>query len=125
MGLIRGLAKGSKFSIKLCGIVAAAVGLLMVLFCVFILVFGQKTDAYYTGITPAKQKYTVHYTYNAEGKDHEYTKRVSKGTVVSADSITVRYLKFAPSVTYNGTMLVLGLIITFIGGLCVYACKKE
>ena len=105
---------------RILGIVLLAIGLLAVLFCLYLRFFGVRTTADFKELTVAKKVYINHYEYTADGKKYDITIRTSFDEAAKpGDTVTVYYLKGDPTLTYNSTVFYIGLIISFIGGLCI------
>ncbi|MBQ6632597.1 MAG: hypothetical protein IJH80_00165 [Ruminococcus sp.] len=112
--------KGRAGFFRILGIVLLAVGLLAVLLCLYIRFCGVRTTGTFRELTVAKKTYINHYDYTADGKTYDYTVRTSfEKAAKPGDTIAVFYLEGDPTVTYNSTAFYLGLIISFIGGLCI------
>ena len=125
MGLIK--PKGDKkISLRVIGLVLLIIGGIGICLSLYLLIFGTKAEADFTEITAAKSKYINHYVYTADDKEYEYSERVSRDDAGKpGDTVTVRYLPLAPSVTYDSSMLILGVIVFVIGGAAFIATKND
>ena len=105
------------FSFKKLGIVIMALSGAAILFCVFMLVFGMRTDAELTDIKANKNNYNLIYSYTVDGKEYTTSERVksSKYDEAASKSIEVVCLKQAPSVRYDSDLLILSAVSFVIG----------
>ena len=105
------------FSFKKLGIVVMAISGTAMLFCVFLLLFGMRTDAELTDIKANKNNYSLVYSYTVDGKEYKTSKRIKSSKYNEADSksIEVICLKQAPSVRYDRDLLILSAISFAIG----------
>ena len=126
MGLIKPKRKMS-FDFRALGIVFTAAGAVMLLLSVYLLIFGVKTEAEFTELSIAgKNKYYNHYEYTVNGESYDHSERVSKDKAAKeGDTVTVRYLKQLPAVTYNSSVLAFGIIVVIIGAVSVMAGKSK
>ena len=121
MGLIKPKNK-KEFNIKAFGIIFLIIGGCMVIFSIYLLIFGGRAEGSFKDITAVKSKYINHYEYTVDGKKYEYTERVSKDKGGrEGDTVTVYYLKQNPDTTYDKNALAIGIIMVLIGGFSVYA----
>ncbi len=125
MGLIK--PKGEKkISIRVIGLVMLIIGGIGICLSLYLLIFGTKAEAEFTELKPYKSKYINHYVYTANDKEYEYTERVSRDDAGKAgDTVTVRYMPFVPSVTYDSNMLILGGIVFVMGVAAFISSKKD
>lgn len=126
MGLIKPKRK-IKFNIKAFGIVFTAVGAVMVLFSVYLLIFGGKAEGVFTSsVRGGKSRIHNHYEYTVNEENYDYSERVSRDKGGrEGDTVTVHYLKQNPDITYDKNALVMGMLMAVIGGFSIYAGKDN
>ena len=125
MGLIKP-KKQTKISFRKIGIVMMILGLAGVIFSLYLLAAGTKAQAQFKELKATKNKYINVYVYSVDDKEYEYTERTDREDAAKpADTKTVRYLSFSPSVTYDSKALVLGSIVFAIGAVGFVLEKKK
>ena len=123
------LTRRQKVYPRVIGIVLSVLGAFLVLLSVFILLFGNRTQADFTEFVILKKGIKVmnHYEYTVDGETYEYTDRVDRDDAgKKGDTVTVRYLSFAPGFTFDSDALILGSMMLVFGVLiiCFNGAKK-
>ncbi|MBR1423706.1 MAG: hypothetical protein IJ571_09745 [Ruminococcus sp.] len=122
------LTKRQRVYTRAIGIVLTVPGALMVLFSVFILIFGSRSEARFTKYVILKKGIKVmnHYEYIVDGETYEFTDRVDRDDAgKEGDTVIVRYLSFAPNVNFDRNVLIIGSMLLVFGVLIIGADRDN
>lgn len=101
---------------KKIGIIVLSLSALIVLFCMYLLLFGGKAEGICTKSPRTVKHHYDCYTYTVDGKEYWTTFNMTQGKPVHlGKEKTIRYLPAAPSVTFDFNLLILALITAVFG----------